>query len=132
MSSGQSTRELTEKLRRLILEKYAEIQSVMEVGDVSVTTALVDEDIEKLVLIALREAGQPLSWRDLKVIFSGVVGEDRLRRILVSLKAKNEVAELTHTRFALPEYVSLADINKVKNPGIINKIILLNKLKESQ
>ncbi|MCS7106880.1 MAG: hypothetical protein NZ902_02085 [Acidilobaceae archaeon] len=132
MSSRQSaaSKELIEKLRKLVLEKYAEIQSVMEVGDVSVTTALVDDDIEKLVLIALKEAGQPLSWRDLKVIFSGVVGEDRLRRILVSLKAKNEVAELTHTRFALPEYVSINEINRVKNPGIINRI--LKKAKEAQ
>ncbi|MEN3000077.1 MAG: hypothetical protein ABDH61_05845 [Acidilobaceae archaeon] len=132
MSTRQNmaSKELMDRLRKLVLEKYAEIQSVMEVGDISVTTALVDDDIEKLVLVALREAKQPLSWRDLKVVFSGVVGEDRLRRILVSLKAKNEVAELTHTRFALPEYVSVNEINRVKNPGIINRI--LRKVKEAQ
>lgn len=121
-SKKPQEKNLTETLRKLVFEEYLKMQRVMEVGDVSVTTALVDEDIEKLVLIALREAGQPLSWRDLKVVFSGIVGEDRLRRILVGLKAKNEVAELTHTRFALPEYVPLSEINKVKNPGIINII----------
>jgi len=120
-------RELVERLRKLVLEKYSEMQEAIEVGDIRVSTALVDDDIEKLVLIVLREAKQPLSWRDLKAIFSGVVGEDRLRRILGSLKAKNEVAELTHTRFALPEYVPLSEINKVKNPGIISKIIELKK-----
>ncbi|MEM0497154.1 MAG: hypothetical protein QXR22_03015, partial [Acidilobaceae archaeon] len=120
--------ELSEKLRKLVLDKYNEMQNITEIGGVSVATALVDDDIEKLVLIALREAEQPLSWRDLKVIFSGIVGEDRLRRILASLKAKNEVAELTHTRFALPEYVPLNEISRVKNPGIISKI--LEKKKE--
>lgn len=127
MVSRQKTmsKELSERLRKIVLEKYNEMQEVTEVGDIKVATALVDDDIEKLVLVVLREAKQPLSWRDLKAIFSGIVGEDRLRRILGALKAKNEVAELTHTRFALPEYVPLSEIGKVKNPGIISKILEL-------
>jgi hypothetical protein len=103
------------------------MQEVTEIGDIKVATALVDDDIEKLVLLVLEEAKQPLSWRDLKAIFGGIVGEDRLRRILGVLKARNEVAELSHTRFALPAYVPLSEINKVKNPGIISKILELKK-----
>ncbi len=125
MSSKQKvlSREAAERLRKLVIEKYNEMQNIMEIGDISVATALVDDDIEKIVLVVLGEAKQPLSWRDLKTIFGGIVGEDRLRRILGSLKAKNEVAELTHTRYALPEYVPLSEINRVKNPGIIKKIL---------
>ncbi|MFZ8795630.1 MAG: hypothetical protein ACO2O2_17355 [Acidilobaceae archaeon] len=129
MASKQKTldRELGERLRKLVIEKYNEMQEVTEIGDIKVATALVDDDIEKLVLLVLEEAKQPLSWRDLKAIFGGIVGEDRLRRILGVLKARNEVAELSHTRFALPVYVPLSEINKVKNPGIISKILELKK-----
>jgi hypothetical protein len=129
MASKQKTldKELGERLRKLVIEKYNEMQEVTEIGDIKVATALVDDDIEKLVLLVLEEAKQPLSWRDLKAIFGGIVGEDRLRRILGVLKARNEVAELSHTRFALPAYVPLSEINKVKNPGIISKILELKK-----
>jgi hypothetical protein len=129
MASKQKTldKELGERLRKLVFEKYSEMQEVTEIGDIKVATALVDDDIEKLVLLVLEEAKQPLSWRDLKAIFGGIVGEDRLRRILGVLKARNEVAELSHTRFALPAYVPLSEINKVKNPGIISKILELKK-----
>ncbi len=121
------SKELGERLRKLVFDKYNEMQEVTEIGDIRVATALVDDDIEKLVLLVLEEAKQPLSWRDLKAIFGGIVGEDRLRRILGVLKAKNEVAELSHTRFALPEYVPLSEINRVKNPGIISRILELKK-----
>jgi hypothetical protein len=129
MASKQKTldKELGERLRKLVIEKYNEMQEVTEIGDIKVATALVDDDIEKLVLLVLEEAKQPLSWRDLKAIFGGIVGEDRLRRILGVLKARNEVAELSHTRFALPAYVPLSEINKVKNSGIISKILELKK-----
>jgi hypothetical protein len=129
MVSKQKTldKELGERLRKLVMEKYNEMQEVTEIGDIKVATALVDDDIEKLVLLVLEEAKQPLSWRDLKAIFGGIVGEDRLRRILGVLKARNEIAELSHTRFALPAYVPLSEINKVKNPGIISKILELKK-----
>ncbi len=129
MVSKQKTldKELGERLRKLVMEKYNEMQEVTEIGDIKVATALVDDDIEKLVLLVLEEAKQPLSWRDLKAIFGGIVGEDRLRRILGVLKARNEIAELSHTRFALPAYVPLSEINKVKNPGIISRILELKK-----
>jgi hypothetical protein len=63
------SRELGERLRKLVLDKYSEMQEVTEVGDIKVAVALVDDDIEKLVLLVLEEAKQPLSWRDLKAIF---------------------------------------------------------------
>ncbi len=52
-----------------------------------------------------------------------MVGEDRLRRILSGLKARNIVAELTHTRYSLPKYVPEPELSKVKNPVVIRQIL---------
>lgn len=115
----EETEDLVSRVRRRVLEEFEKMRVMLEDDEVSVYTALVDDDVVKLVLIALEEAKQPISWRDFKKIFSGVVGEDRLRKILSNLKARNVIAELTHTRYSLPKYVPLEEISKVKNPGII-------------
>lgn len=115
--------ELLEKLRRIALREL-EKRSTTLVDEpwISVTTALSDKDIEEMVLMILREARCPLTWREMKYIFAGVVGEDRLRKILINLKARGVIAELTKIRFALPEYVPVEEIHKVKNPGVLGKI----------
>jgi hypothetical protein len=119
----ESRRELLERLRRLAqmeLEKRSTI--LVDEPWISVTTALSDKDIEEIVLMVLREARCPLTWREMKYIFAGIVGEDRLRKILINLKARGVIAELTKIRFALPEYVPLEEIHKVKNPGVLSKV----------
>jgi hypothetical protein len=118
-SNGASVEELKRKLHEL-LKDVVEVL-VDDIG-ISVTAALSDDEIEKLVLEILKEARRPLSWRELKAIFSGVVGEDRLRKILISLKVRNQIAELTRTRYSLPEYVPPQEYSKVKNPLILRKI----------
>ena len=119
-------RDLVERVRRIVLERYRIISRnhyvEVEPG-VVVSTALTDDEIEELLLLALKEARQPVSWRELKKIFAGIAGEDRLRKVLSRLKANNVIAELTKTRYAMPEYVSEREIDKVKNPGIISKIL---------
>ncbi len=114
---------LIERVRERILEEYEGLRTrlVDETG-LLVTTALDDSDVERLVMIALEEAKSPVSWRELKAIFQGVVGEDRLRRILSGLKARNVVAELTHTRYSLPKYVPEPELNKVKNPVVFRQL----------
>ena len=116
--------DLVERVRARILEEYEKYRTQLDVGDfdIEITVALSDEDVERLVLIALREARRPVSWRELKAIFSGIVGEDRLRRILSSLKARDVIVELTRTRYALPEYVPPSEYGKIKNPRMINKL----------
>ncbi|WP_048816682.1 hypothetical protein [Caldisphaera lagunensis] len=121
-TEDQSRKKLIDNIRAKIFKEYEDIQSsLVDESGLSVTTALDDFDIEKLVLDVLEEAKSPISWRDLKVIFQGIVGEDRLRRILSGLKAKNEIAELTHTRYSLPKYVPQDELNKVKNPVVMRK-----------
>lgn len=112
-----------ERLRAKLHEKLKDIIEVLvDDAGFSVTAALSDDEIEELVFMVLKEAKRPLTWRELKAIFSGVVGEDRLRKILLSLKARNEVAELTRTRYSLPEYIPPEEFDKVKNPIILKKI----------
>ncbi|MCE4628126.1 MAG: hypothetical protein F7C34_03135 [Desulfurococcales archaeon] len=122
-------KELVERVRRKVLREYEKLSASLyiEEGDLPVMTALSDSELEHLVLLALREARQPVSWRELKAIFAGIAGEDRLRKILAKLKAENVIAELTKTRYALPEYVPLNEIPKIKNPGIISKIYALQR-----
>jgi len=122
-SASETREQLLERLRRLA-QRELEKRSMVLVDEpgLSVTTALSDSDIEEIVLMVLREARCPLTWRELKRIFQGVVGEDRLRKILIDLKARGEIAELTRIRFALPEYVPADEIDKVKNPGVLGRI----------
>lgn len=124
--------ELINRVRKIILSKYNEMLEarnhyVSEGGDVLITTALTDEEIEELVLTALEVARQPITWRELRAIFAEIAGEDRLRRILNKLKAENRIAELTKTRYALPQYVPAEDIEKIKNPGILSKVLKIKR-----
>ena len=117
---------LVERVRRKILEEYEKIRPRIDLEeglDIEISLALSDEDVEKLVLKALKEARGPISWREFKAIFAGIVGEDRLRRILASLKARDVIVELTRTRYSLPEYVPPSELGKVKNPRMISEIM---------
>ncbi len=125
-------KELVQRVRKKVLEEYNKMMSnlMMEEYDLPVVTALSDDELEKLILVALREAKKPVSWRELKAIFAGIAGEDRLRRIIAKFKAENVIAELTKTRYALPEYVPLNELPKVKNPGIISKILSMSEARQ--
>ncbi len=117
--------DLVRKVRRKILREFEKMREILETEEfgIEVSLALSDEEIERLVLLALREAKKPISWREFKQIFAGVVGEDRLRRILANLKARDEIVELTRTRYSLPEYVPTSELGKVKNPRVLGKIL---------
>ncbi|MEB3845262.1 MAG: hypothetical protein LRS48_06270 [Desulfurococcales archaeon] len=120
--------DLVNRVREKIYKEYIRlIERPVDEPDITITVALTDDEIERLILMALKEAKQPLSWREIKRIFVGIAGEDRLRRILNKLKANNIIAELTRTRYALPEYVPANEIHKVKNPGILAKIMKMKQ-----
>jgi len=121
--SKQAFDEVVRMLRGLVERRFNEVVERVSVGDVDVVISLYDGDVEVLVLEVLRAARRPLQWRELKQIFHGVVGEDRLRRVVNSLKARNEVVELTGTKFTVPECVSLEDLKLVRNPGVISRIL---------
>lgn len=116
---------LVARVRSKILKEFETMRQTLDTEDIGIeiTLALSDEEIEKLVMIALREAQRPISWREFKQIFAGIVGEDRLRRILANLKARDSIVELTRTRYSLPEYVPVSEISKVKNPRVLSKVL---------
>jgi len=117
--------DLVRKVREKVLREFEKSREILETDEfgIEVSLALSDEEVEKLVLLALKEAKKPISWREFKQIFSGIVGEDRLRRILANLKARDVIVELTRTRYSLPEYVPPSEIGKVKNPRVLSKIL---------
>jgi len=119
-------KDLVSRVRARVLREYEKMRQMLSVDeglDIEVSVALSDEDVERLVLLALEEAKKPISWREFKAIFSGIVGEDRLRRILASLKARDVIVELTRTRYVLPEYVPPSEYGKIKNLRMLNKIL---------
>jgi hypothetical protein len=95
---------------------------IYEDVDVIVTEAPRDDELEKMVLEKLDKAGRPVSWRELKKMFSGIAGEDRLRKTIYRLKVRGDVVELTGTRFTLPKYLDKLDYSKVKNPAAVSHV----------
>lgn len=74
---------------------------VYEDSDIIVVRAPSDEELEKIVKdIVLRKA-RPASWKELRKELSGVVGEDRLRKVLIRLIEKDEIVEMIDGTFGL-------------------------------
>ncbi|MCE4606094.1 MAG: hypothetical protein F7B59_02015 [Desulfurococcales archaeon] len=92
---------------------------IYEDRDVVVTEAPRDDELEKLVIEMLDKAKRPVSWRELKRMFSGIAGEDRLRKTIYRIKVRGDVVELTGTRFILPKYLERIDYSKIKNPAAV-------------
>jgi len=77
-------------------------KKLYEDEEVEVYKAPTEEELEQLVLDAIREAGRPLSWKELRQIFSGIAGEDRLRKVLIKLIESDKLIELPDGTFAIP------------------------------
>lgn len=117
-------KRLRKRLEEEVKDSFVKLIDEPSIGGelgLEVTTALPDDTVERLVKLVLREARGPLSWRELKAIFQGIVGEDRLRKILSQLKAAGEIAELTRTRYSMPEYVPEEEKDKIKNYEAVRK-----------
>ncbi len=78
------------------------IKKLYEDEEVEVYKAPTEEELEQLVIDAIKEAGRPLSWRELRQIFSGIAGEDRLRKVLIKLIERDQLIELPDGTFGLP------------------------------
>ncbi len=77
-------------------------KKLYEDEEVEVYKAPTEEELEELVIEAIKEAGRPLSWKDLRQVFSGIAGEDRLRKVLIKLIESDKLIELPDGTFALP------------------------------
>jgi hypothetical protein len=79
------------------------LKVLYEDEDVVVMMAPHDDELQRLVLDLLREKGRPMRWSELRETFSGIAGEDRLRRTLYKLVDKGLLVELPGNRYGLPD-----------------------------
>lgn len=74
---------------------------VYEDSDIIVVRAPSDEELERIVKDIISRKGKPMSWKELRRELSGVVGEDRLRKVLIRLIERDEVVEMIDGTFGL-------------------------------
>lgn len=79
-----------------------EFKKLYEDEEVEVFKAPSEEELEKLIKETISATGRPMTWRELRERFSGIAGEDRLRKILVRLIERDELIELPDGAFGLP------------------------------
>lgn len=79
-----------------------EFKKLYEDEEVEVFKAPSEEELEKLIKETIAKARKPLTWKELREKFSGIAGEDRLRKILVRLIERDELIELPDGAFGLP------------------------------
>lgn len=95
-----------------------DLEIMYEDEDIIVMRAPDDETLTKMVIKRISEAGRPLTWRELRSSFSGLAGEDRLRKILIKLIEEDRVIEMPDGTFGLPGmergYVPKADVKRVR------------------
>ncbi|MEM0355576.1 MAG: hypothetical protein QXT88_04800 [Desulfurococcaceae archaeon] len=75
---------------------------VYEDKDVVVILAPRDEEIPDLVIQTIKEKGYPMFFDELVKEFSGIVGEDRLRRAVSHLLALKKLVEYPDGSLGLP------------------------------
>lgn len=80
----------------------SEFKKLYEDEDIEVYKAPTEEELEELVKETIASAKRPLTWKELREKFSGIAGEDRLRKILIRLIDRDEIVELPDGAFGLP------------------------------
>jgi len=91
-----------------------ELEKLYEDEDVVVMKAPSDQELEKLVLDIIKKKGRPVSWKELREIFSGLAGEDRLRKALANLIERGLLTELPDGNFALPGMEHMVNWERAK------------------
>ncbi len=91
---------------------------IYEDEDIVVMRAPDDEELIELVKKKIADNGKPISWKELRAYFSGLAGEDRLRKVLIKLIENDEILEMPDGTFALPGmergYVPRSDVKRVR------------------
>jgi len=78
------------------------LKKIYEDGEIEIYRSLDDRELEEAIVDAIREAGRPLTWRELKEKFSAIAGDDRLREALKKLIMRDVVIEMPDGAFGLP------------------------------
>jgi len=87
---------------------------IYEDESVEVYRSLRNDEIEDAVVRAIESIGRPLSWKELRSVFSGIVGEDKLRKILIKLIEEDKIVEMPDGAFGLPQMID----SYIPNPKV--------------
>ncbi len=80
-----------------------ELSVLYEDDELVVMKAPHDEELVELVYKFIRQKGRPVTWKELREAFSGIAGEDRLRKALHRLRNDGKIVELKGGRYATPD-----------------------------
>jgi len=78
------------------------IKKLYEDMDLEVFKAPTEEELESLIKEIIKSNGRPMMWKELRELFAGIAGEDRLRKVLIRLIERDELIELPDGALALP------------------------------
>lgn len=87
--------------RGMISKSGDDLKVIYEDEDIVVMQAPDDKGLEDLVLSIIKKKGKPVSWRELRRELSGLAGEDRLRKVLISLIERDIVIEMIDGTYGL-------------------------------
>ncbi len=82
---------------------------IYEDNEVIVMKAPHEDELVELVYNLIRQKGRPVTWKELREAFSGIAGEDRLRRALHILRREGKIVELRGGRYATPDMPGVAE-----------------------
>jgi len=79
------------------------LKVLYEDEEIVVMKAPHDDELVELVYQFIVEKGRPVTWKELREAFSGIAGEDRLRKALHVLREEGRIIELRGGRYATPD-----------------------------
>ncbi len=88
-----------------------ELNILYEDDELVVMKAPHDDELVELVYNFIRQKGRPVTWKELRETFSGIAGEDRLRKALHKLREEGLIVELRGGKYATPDM-----------PGVIEEL----------
>lgn len=80
-----------------------DLKVLYEDEELVVMKAPTDEELVELVYKYIRNKGRPVTWQELREAFSGIAGEDRLRKALNKLRREGLIVDLKGSRYATPD-----------------------------
>jgi len=79
------------------------LKVLYEDDEIVVMKAPHDDELVELVYEFIAEKKRPVTWKELREAFSGIAGEDRLRKALHVLREQGRIVELRGGRYATPD-----------------------------
>ncbi len=92
----------------------SELRIIYEDEDVVVMQAPDDKGLEDLIISIIRRKGRPVTWKELRKELSGLAGEDRLRKVLISLIERDIVVEMIDGSYGLKSMESTFIPSRIK------------------